>query len=189
MIGGRYKERDIAIVTAVLNGARLGMVAKAFGLSVPRVQQIVLGFCMRTNPNKYDEMMKAGRLKRQEMRDLLDWMRAKMNGTPWQKCEHRDSVDCQGGGTSLKWLREHKDAFLGEVQKPAITPASTIDDLQMGCRITNALLAEGIETVDQLLRRGPLDVFLIENIGRKSLNIIRSALAVHGLKLQGDRGE
>ncbi|OGK20613.1 DNA-directed RNA polymerase subunit alpha [Candidatus Roizmanbacteria bacterium RIFCSPHIGHO2_02_FULL_37_13b] len=51
-----------------------------------------------------------------------------------------------------------------------------IDELDLPTRVINALLREGIETVEDLLKRGKEDLVNLKGVGKKSLDLIEKEL-------------
>ena len=78
---------------------------------------------------------------------------------------------------------------LGDILKklPELHSVSTaLGSLDLDIRAYNCLKSEGIDTVEKLLKYSFYDLLKTPNLGRKSMIVIRAALALHGLKLRGD---
>jgi len=61
-----------------------------------------------------------------------------------------------------------------------------IHELGLGIRAYNCLKRFGIETIGELVDKSEADLKEIPNLGRKPIEEIKEALAVHGLALKGD---
>lgn len=59
----------------------------------------------------------------------------------------------------------------------------TVDDLEFTSRSANSLKAEGIIYIGDLIQRSELDLLKTPNLGRKSLNEIKTVLQTYGLML------
>jgi len=62
---------------------------------------------------------------------------------------------------------------------------TTINHLKLTTRARNVLLAENIETIEQLTLLTGNDLLKIDDIGRKTLKDIKTELAVLNLRLKG----
>lgn len=62
----------------------------------------------------------------------------------------------------------------------------TLDDLQLTVRTLNVLAAEGIDTLEDLLRHTSDELLEIRNFGIAQLQDLRTKLLAHGLRLAGD---
>ncbi len=60
--------------------------------------------------------------------------------------------------------------------KPVEKTVTSISMLGLGYRSKNILMAEGIETVEQLMKLSDMELLKMPNLGRNSLNEIRNAL-------------
>lgn len=60
--------------------------------------------------------------------------------------------------------------------KPVEKTVTSISMLGLGYRSKNILMAEGIETVEQLMKLSDMELLKMPNLGRNSLNEIRDAL-------------
>ncbi len=58
-----------------------------------------------------------------------------------------------------------------------------VDDLELTVRAANCLKAENIYYIGDLVRRSETDLLKTPNLGKKSLNEIKSVLASHNLSL------
>ena len=58
-----------------------------------------------------------------------------------------------------------------------------VDDLELTVRAANCLKAENIHYIGDLVQRSEADLLKTPNLGRKSLNEIKSVLISHGLTL------
>lgn len=61
-----------------------------------------------------------------------------------------------------------------------------VDTLDVTVRTSNCLKYSGIPTVEELVKYTERDLMKIDNLGRKSVNEIRSVLASMNLKLKGE---
>jgi len=80
--------------------------------------------------------------------------------------------------------------FGSEKAKPSIADLAVhplflqpIDTLELSARSLNSLKSEGVKTIGDLVQKTESDLMKTPNLGRKSLNEIKEALAVHGLTL------
>jgi len=80
--------------------------------------------------------------------------------------------------------------FGSEKAKPSISNLAVhplflqpIDTLELSARSLNSLKSEGVKTIGDLVQKTESDLMKTPNLGRKSLNEIKEALAVHGLTL------
>lgn len=69
-----------------------------------------------------------------------------------------------------------------------LTLDSPVEDLEIGARAANCLRAEGLKTVRELVKRTERELLRAPNLGRKSLNEIKEALAPSGLYLGMGKG-
>ena len=70
---------------------------------------------------------------------------------------------------------------------PALqTESTSIYLLDLDIRSYKCLKAERIDTIEQLVKCSAKDLLNTPNLGRKSIDLIRSVLAKRGLKLLGD---
>ena len=60
--------------------------------------------------------------------------------------------------------------------KPVEKTVTSISMLGLGYRSKNILMAEGIETVEQLMKLSDMELLKMPNLGRNSLNEIRNAI-------------
>ena len=60
--------------------------------------------------------------------------------------------------------------------KPVEKTVTSISMLSLGYRSKNILMAEGIETVEQLMKLSDMELLKMPNLGRNSLNEIRNAI-------------
>ena len=83
-------------------------------------------------------------------------------------------------------LKELQDKFaaLGDESNKAYS--KNVNDMEIGNRALNCLLAERIYTVGQLLELSTNDLEKIPNMGKKSIKEIREVLAAQKLYLRGD---
>lgn len=58
-----------------------------------------------------------------------------------------------------------------------------IEDICNDVRVVNCLIADGIVTVEDLLKSSPTDLLKIPNFGRKSLRNLTDDLRCHGIEL------
>lgn len=72
-----------------------------------------------------------------------------------------------------------------EEEKDAIDPILNclVEDLELTVRAANCLKAEHIHYIGELVQKAEVDLLKTPNLGRKSLNEIKSLLAKHGLCL------
>ena len=62
-------------------------------------------------------------------------------------------------------------------------PGTPISELNLPVRAANCLLVEEIRTIEQLILCKENDLLKTPNLGRKSLNEIKDALALRGMRL------
>lgn len=67
----------------------------------------------------------------------------------------------------------------------AINADSPVDDLGMTKRSTNALKADNIRTIRQLIALSECELDKTPNLGSKSIREVKYALSEHGLMLAG----
>lgn len=60
-----------------------------------------------------------------------------------------------------------------------------LNDCDNGCRITNALKNEGIDSIEKLTEYRKLDLLKVPNFGRKSLSELENVLENYGIHLKG----
>ncbi|MEX2210758.1 MAG: DNA-directed RNA polymerase subunit alpha [Gaiellaceae bacterium] len=63
-----------------------------------------------------------------------------------------------------------------------------IEELELGVRSYNCLKRVGIETIGDLVGKTESELGTIPNFGKKSVEEVKDALAVHGLLLRGEAG-
>jgi DNA-directed RNA polymerase subunit alpha len=63
-----------------------------------------------------------------------------------------------------------------------------IEELELGVRSYNCLKRVGIETIGDLVTKSENELGTIPNFGKKSIEEVKDALAVHGLLLRGGGG-
>ena len=88
----------------------------------------------------------------------------------------------------LNVLRTEKRAPTQKPGEPAWLrlkgqPGTPLRDLPLSIRVQHCLQAEEIETIEQLLLCKESDLLKTPNLGRKSLNEIKEALALRGMRL------
>lgn len=75
-----------------------------------------------------------------------------------------------------------------QAKRTALPPFSDVcnilvEDLDVPYRVAEALYADGINYVGQLIRLKDSDILKYRNVGRTTLNELRHALCLHGLHL------
>jgi hypothetical protein len=95
-----------------------------------------------------------------------------------QNCAVYSSLVCAASiNVKLKQLRENADAFLYEIE-PVLTLRSSIYKVRvLPMRLRNALIAEGIETIEALLNADFSTFHSIPHIGEGSLDRIKAYMA------------
>ena len=73
-------------------------------------------------------------------------------------------------------LAELQSIIVRFTAKPVEKTVTSISMLGLGYRSKNILMAEGIETVEQLMKLSDMELLKMPNLGRNSLNEIRNAL-------------
>lgn len=102
----------------------------------------------------------------------------------------REVLDKEFGLRELNVLRTEKRA-LNPVRNPSEPawlrlrnqPGTPIRDLNLTIRAERCLMAEEIETIEQLVLCRESDLLKTPNLGRKSLTEIKEALALRGMRL------
>lgn len=79
-------------------------------------------------------------------------------------------------------IEELKKLLAQLISKSAAEDFQEIDILGLNVRLRKQLTQEGITTIDQLQKMSDMDLLRITNLGRKSLNEIRSALYARTLQ-------
>ena len=75
-----------------------------------------------------------------------------------------------------------------ELQEATITVSLTpIEDLEFSVRAYNALKAEGVHSIQDLLEKTKEDIAKIKNLGRKSVQEIIDTVHNRGLKLKDEK--
>ena len=76
-----------------------------------------------------------------------------------------------------------KSIVAWELARHSLTTIGPIEDLELTFRSQNCLKAENINTIAELLMQSENTLLKTPKLGRKSLNEIKAALALHGLAL------
>ena len=86
------------------------------------------------------------------------------------------------------WIEESAwavaDAMLDVRNEKTKMLSYSIGELELTLRSTNALLADGINTIGELCNKHTYELKRIPNLGKVSIRDIVQALAEHGLKLK-----
>jgi DNA-directed RNA polymerase alpha subunit len=86
------------------------------------------------------------------------------------------------------WIEESAwavaDAMLDVRNEKTKMLSYSIGELELTMRSTNALLADGINTIGELCNKHTYELKRIPNLGKVSIRDIVQALAEHGLKLK-----
>lgn len=91
---------------------------------------------------------------------------------------------------AFKSIAEDIDGILRDITRQEELPvenhilSGSIDKLDLDMRSRRALHFENINTVSQLIDYTERELLKIPNLGKKSLKVIKEALAEHGLKLK-----
>lgn len=80
-------------------------------------------------------------------------------------------------------VRQRKEQTITKTQSFDPLLMKTVDDIEFTSRSANSLKAEGIIYIGDLIQRSELDLLKTPNLGRKSLNEIKSVLQTYGLML------
>lgn len=80
-------------------------------------------------------------------------------------------------------VNHKKEAAVAKPQAFDPLLVKTVDDLEFTSRSANSLKAEGIIYIGDLIQRSELDLLKTPNLGRKSLNEIKTVLQTYGLML------
>lgn len=94
------------------------------------------------------------------------------------------------GNKAFKFIAQDIDSVLENIMNqeelPVVNPilSKSIDELNLDMRSHRALRNWGIDTIAQLIRFKENELLKIQNLGKKSLKVIKAALAEHGLKLK-----
>ncbi len=83
--------------------------------------------------------------------------------------------------TSINEVLELK-RWIADFHAPIL--CGSIEDIGLDFRTTACLKAEGIQTIEQLIAYTENDLLKTPNFGRKSLSLLKDALAVRGLTLK-----
>tara|TARA_R100000656_G_scaffold74699_1_gene55453 strand:+ start:675 stop:1115 length:441 start_codon:yes stop_codon:yes gene_type:complete len=82
-----------------------------------------------------------------------------------------------------KLLGSFDSVYNNQTEKNELYNTTEIDDLWFSARITNILHKHNIKTVNDLLRFSEIELFRLQNLGRKSLNEIKETLGLYGVNL------
>lgn len=89
-----------------------------------------------------------------------------------------------GWEAAIESARIRISMSLDEVKEVKNVDATKIGDIPFTVRAYNCLRAEGIETIDDLLKYSERDLCKVPNMGRKSINDIKEVLASMNLMLK-----
>jgi len=89
-----------------------------------------------------------------------------------------------GWEAAIESARIRISMSLDEVKEVKNVDATKIDNIPFTVRAYNCLMAEGIETIGDLLKYSERDLCKVPNMGRKSINDIKEVLASMNLMLK-----
>jgi DNA-directed RNA polymerase alpha subunit len=205
-----FSERNARIVALRRNGATLGEIGRAAGLTAEAVRQIIRRAAEAEQRRGREADARA--LPQDQLLacpiDAFDWGN---NGVRIVNALRNEGIDTLGKLleiTPVRLLRAPnfgpkryaqvlgKVAELGLVldcQKPPPPPppderlARCVDELELSTRAVNVFANQGIKLIGDLVKLSEAELLLRPNFGRKSLNEVKAALALFGLQLAARR--
>ena len=97
----------------------------------------------------------------------------------------KTTFDPRSVGVVPMWGQQWWKERIGGLPHEGVHGVTPLDHTMLTVRTLNALKAEGIETIEQLVCWKEQWLLMVPNLGRKSLNEIKEYLHSKGLKLKG----
>lgn len=182
----RYRQEDVDLLLAVLNGAKMTDLARKAGCTSPNIRRKVERAKERI---RWQPGMTADDV-RQRVADMDSPPRPMRTITLEQALESLLAIvneSCGVAGYHLNGNIAEWDEFpeVDEAREAlsAARNSPPLDDLRFTIRTANCLKAEGIQTVRQLCQWQEWELLKTPNLGKKSLAEIKDALSSRGLSL------